>query len=65
MDNYDRYLIRVEECRQSISIIKQVIEKMKPGPIICEDKKIAPPKRAEMKSSMETLIHHFKLYTGL
>ena len=62
-DNYDRYLIRVEECRQSISIIKQVIERMKPGPIICEDKKIAPPKRAEMKSSMEALIHHFKLYT--
>ena len=62
-DNYDRYLIRVEECRQSISIIKQVVERMKPGPIICEDKKIAPPKRAEMKSSMEALIHHFKLYT--
>ena len=62
-DNYDRYLIRVEECRQSISIIKQVIKRMKPGPIICDDKKIAPPKRAEMKSSMEALIHHFKLYT--
>ena len=62
-DNYDRYLIRVEECRQSISIIKQVIEKMKPGPIICEDKKIAPPKRAEMKSTMEALIHHYKLFS--
>ena len=62
-DNYDRYLLRVEECRQSISIIKQVIKRMKPGPIICDDKKIAPPKRAEMKSSMEALIHHFKLYT--
>ena len=62
-DNYDRYLIRVEECRQSISIIKQVINKMTPGPIISDDKKVSPPKRAEMKSSMEALIHHFKLYT--
>ena len=62
-DNYDRYLIRVEECRQSISIIKQVINKMTPGPIISDDKKVSPPKRAEMKSSMEALIHHFKVYT--
>lgn len=62
-DNYDRYLIRIEECRQSASIIKQAIEKMEEGPIICEDKKIAPPKRSEMKRSMEALIHHFKLYT--
>jgi NADH-quinone oxidoreductase subunit D len=62
-DNYDRYLIRIEECRQSASIIKQAIEKMEKGPIICEDKKIAPPKRSEMKRSMEALIHHFKLYT--
>ena len=62
-DNYDRYLIRVEECRQSISIIRQVINKMTPGPIISDDKKVSPPKRAEMKSSMEALIHHFKLYT--
>ena len=60
-DNYDRYLVRVEECRQSISIMKQVINKMTPGPIMSEDKKVAPPKRADMKSSMEALIHHFKL----
>ena len=62
-DNYDRYLIRVEECRQSISIMKQAIEKLQPGPIVTDDRKVAPPKRAEMKVSMEALIHHFKLYT--
>ena len=62
-DNYDRYLIRVEECRQSVLIMKQAIEKLKPGPIVTDDRKVAPPKRAEMKISMEALIHHFKLYT--
>ena len=62
-DNYDRYLVRIEECRQSISIMMQAIEKMVPGPIITDDRKVAPPKRAEMKVSMEALIHHFKLYT--
>ena len=62
-DCYDRYLVRMEECRQSLRIIKQCIEKMKPGPVSSRDGKIVPPKRAEMKRSMEALIHHFKLYT--
>ena len=43
--------------------MKQAIEKLKPGPIVTDDRKVAPPKRAEMKVSMEALIHHFKLYT--
>jgi NADH-quinone oxidoreductase subunit D len=62
-DCYDRYLIRVEEMRQSINIIKQCIKQMKPGAVNTSDRKIAPPPRAEMKQSMEALIHHFKLYT--
>ncbi|MCC2646540.1 MAG: NADH-quinone oxidoreductase subunit [Rickettsiaceae bacterium] len=62
-DCYDRYLVRVEEMYQSIRIIKQCLEKMPSGPIKTEDRKIAPPPRAEMKKSMEALIHHFKLYS--
>ncbi|MDA0780831.1 MAG: NADH-quinone oxidoreductase subunit D [Rickettsiales bacterium] len=62
-DCYDRYLVRIEEMHQSIKIIKQVIEKMPSGPIKTNDRKISPPPRAEMKKSMEALIHHFKLYT--
>ncbi len=62
-DCYDRYLVRMEECRQSVHIIRQCLEKMPKGPIASEDGKIIPPKRAEMKESMEALIHHFKLYT--
>jgi NADH-quinone oxidoreductase subunit D len=62
-DCYDRYLMRLEEMRQSVHIMKQCIEKMRPGPVCAVDGKIVPPKRAEMKSSMEALIHHFKLYT--
>ncbi|MBV1886779.1 MAG: NADH-quinone oxidoreductase subunit D, partial [Parvibaculaceae bacterium] len=62
-DCYDRYLVRMEECRQSLKIIKQCIEKMKPGPVSSLDGKVVPPKRGEMKRSMEALIHHFKLYT--
>ncbi|MDF2965645.1 MAG: NADH-quinone oxidoreductase subunit [Rickettsiaceae bacterium] len=62
-DCYDRYLVRVEEMYQSIRIIKQCVEKMPTGPIKTEDRKIAPPPRAEMKKSMEALIHHFKLYS--
>lgn len=62
-DCYDRYLLRVEEMYQSIQIIKQCIEKMPIGPVKTLDRKIAPPPRAEMKHSMEALIHHFKLYT--
>jgi NADH-quinone oxidoreductase subunit D len=62
-DNYDRYLIRVEEMRQSVKIMKQCIEKMPDGPVLSTDGKIAPPRRGTMKQSMEALIHHFKLYT--
>jgi len=66
-DNYDRYCIRMEEMRQSIRIMKQCIAELrKPegrGAISSFDGKIVPPKRSEMKRSMEALIHHFKLYT--
>lgn len=62
-DSYDRYLVRVEEMRQSIRIIKQCIAQIPQGPVSTTDGKITPPKRADMKSSMESLIHHFKLYT--
>ncbi len=66
-DCYDRYLIRMEEMRQATSIMKQCVEKLNRaegrGPVSSEDGKIVPPKRAEMKRSMEGLIHHFKLYT--
>jgi NADH-quinone oxidoreductase subunit D len=62
-DSYDRYLIRVAEMRESIKMIKQCLEKMPKGPIMTLDPKIAPPKRGEMKSSMESLINHFKLFT--
>ena len=62
-DCYDRYVMRMEEMRQSVKIMKQCIEKMPSGPVSSTDHKVVPPKRAEMKSSMEALIHHFKLYT--
>ncbi|MEP0520862.1 MAG: NADH-quinone oxidoreductase subunit D [Hyphomicrobiales bacterium] len=66
-DCYDRYLIRMEEMRQSTSIMKQCIQKLKSaegrGPVSSTDGKMVPPKRGEMKQSMEALIHHFKLYT--
>jgi NADH-quinone oxidoreductase subunit D len=62
-DCYDRYLLRMEEMRQSTNIMRQCIEKMPSGPVISDDKKVVPPKRGEMKRSMEALIHHFKLYT--
>ncbi len=62
-DCYDRYLIRVEEMRQSLAIIRQCLEQMPDGPVKTQDFKISPPPRAEMKQSMEALIHHFKLYT--
>jgi NADH-quinone oxidoreductase subunit D len=62
-DCYDRYLIRMEEMRQSLRIVKQCLARMKPGPVATDDPKITPPKRGEMKQSMEALIHHFKLYT--
>ncbi|MCE9651385.1 MAG: NADH-quinone oxidoreductase subunit D [Parvibaculum sp.] len=62
-DCYDRYLIRMDEMRQSLRIMKQCIEMMPGGPVNSTDGKVAPPSRAEMKTSMEALIHHFKLYT--
>ena len=62
-DSYDRYLIRVQEMFESIKIIEQCIAKIPSGEVITDDKRVAPPKRAEMKNSMEGLINHFKLYT--
>jgi NADH-quinone oxidoreductase subunit D len=62
-DGYDRYLVRMVEMRESVKIIKQCIAKMPGGPCKVEDRKITPPPRAEMKRSMEALIHHFKLFT--
>jgi NADH-quinone oxidoreductase subunit D len=64
-DCYDRYLCRMEEMTQSVKIMKQCIERLRktPGPVMTLDNKYAPPRRAEMKRSMEAMIHHFKLYT--
>jgi NADH-quinone oxidoreductase subunit D len=62
-DCYDRYLVRMEEMRQSIRIIRQCIAEMPDGPHCSTDRKVTPPPRGEMKRSMEALIHHFKLYT--
>ena len=66
-DCYDRYLIRMQEMRESVKIMKQCVEQLmgkeKVGPVSATDGKIVPPKRGEMKRSMEGLIHHFKLYT--
>ncbi|MYE59769.1 MAG: NADH-quinone oxidoreductase subunit D [Alphaproteobacteria bacterium] len=62
-DCYDRYLVRVEEMRQSLRIIDQCVRDMPGGEVVTESNKVAPPKRGEMKQSMEALIHHFKLYT--
>ncbi|RZM36484.1 MAG: NADH-quinone oxidoreductase subunit D, partial [Sphingomonas sp.] len=62
-DCYDRFMVRVEEVRQSARIMKQCLAEMPEGPIASDDRKVSPPPRAEMKRSMEALIHHFKLYT--
>ena len=64
-DCYDRYLVRVEEMRQSNRIIKQCVDwlRVNPGPVIIDNHKVAPPSRVGMKQSMEDLIHHFKLFT--
>ena len=65
-DCYDRYICRMEEMRESVKIMRQALEKMDGctgEPVMTRDGKVAPPKRGEMKSSMEALIHHFKLYT--
>jgi NADH-quinone oxidoreductase subunit D len=64
-DCYDRYLVRMEEMRQSCSIIKQCVNWLKSnhGPVITDNHKVSPPKRSDMKDDMESLIHHFKLFT--
>src|SRR5210317_2376441 len=64
-DCYDRYLVRVEELRQSNRIIRQCIDWLRanPGPVMVDDRKVVAPKRVEMKDDMESLIHHFKLFT--
>ncbi len=62
-DCYDRYLCRMEEMYESVKIMQQCLKMMPEGPVLVDDHKIVPPKRAEMKQSMEALIHHFKLYT--
>jgi NADH-quinone oxidoreductase subunit D len=64
-DTYDRYLVRVEEMRQSNRIIQQCAKWLRanPGPVITDNHKVAPPSRVDMKSNMEELIHHFKLFT--
>ena len=62
-DCYDRYVMRMEEMRQSVHIMLQCLDKMPEGPVMAENHKVVPPRRGEMKKSMEALIHHFKLYT--
>ncbi len=62
-DCYDRYLVRMEEMRQSVKIMKQCLEQLPKGPVKVQNYKVSAPPRAEMKTSMEALIHHFKLYT--
>lgn len=64
-DSYDRYLVRIEEMRQSNNIIKQCVEWLRanPGPVMLDDHKLTPPSREHMKDDMESLIHHFKLFT--
>ena len=64
-DCYDRYLVRIEEMRQSNRIVQQCIDwlRQNPGPVMLDDHKIVPPTRVEMKDDMESLIHHFKLFT--
>ena len=62
-DCYDRYLVRIYELKESLKIVRQCLKDMPPGPVRTDDRKVAPPPRAEMKRSMEALIHHFKLYT--
>ncbi len=62
-DCYDRFMLRIAEMRESLKIIRQCLNDMREGPVLSIDNKVAPPRRAEMKTSMEALIHHFKLYT--
>lgn len=62
-DSYDRYLVRMEEMRQSVRIVKQCLERMPQGAVKSQNFKVSPPNRDEMKSSMESMIHHFKYFT--
>lgn len=62
-DCYDRYLVRVAEMRESLKIIQQCLDKMPEGPVMVADARVSPPSRADMKRSMEAMIHHFKYYT--
>jgi len=64
-DCYDRYLVRIEEMRQSNHLVRQCVEWLRknPGPVMIDDNKVAPPPRETMKADMESLIHHFKLFT--
>ena len=63
-DCFDRYLIRVQEMRESLRIIEFCLANMPPGPVKVDDRKVVPPPRADMKGNMESLIHHFKYFTG-
>jgi NADH-quinone oxidoreductase subunit D len=62
-DVYDRYLCRMEEMRQSVRIVEQALRRLKPGPVISDNRKYVPPPRSELGRSMEAVIHHFKLWT--
>ena len=62
-DCFDRYLLRIEEMKQSVHLIRQCLDKMPGGEVLNEDHKFTPPRRGDMKQSMESLIHHFKLYS--
>jgi NADH-quinone oxidoreductase subunit D len=62
-DCWDRYLVRMLEVRESLKIMRQCLDQMPEGPVMVADQKVAPPRRTEMKRSMEALIHHFKLFT--
>jgi NADH-quinone oxidoreductase subunit D len=62
-DCYDRFMVRVQEVYQSARIMRQCLNEMPGGPVLTDDRKVAPPRRGEMKQSMEALIHHFKLFT--
>lgn len=62
-DVYDRFLVRIAEMKESVKIIQQAIDSLPSGPVVTDDRKIAPPPRGEIDSSMESLIHHFKLFT--
>ena len=63
MDCYDRYLIRIEEMRQSLRILKQCLDNIPEGHVQVDDNKVTKPSRSQMKNRMESLIHHFKLFT--